>query len=160
MRCKRSFAILFFISIALTCIISTFVPLHTLLGRVRSRRWERRDFYSYPSLLDNLPPGSRVINYTQSEEKNFSLAGNGLHNTVIPAFEVPNPLTSEFLEHHTGAFIAEIPHATPSSLESRKGFLRLVKEQYVPSGKNMIYWRIWKIENPMHLNNSRERLTN
>jgi hypothetical protein len=148
MRCKRPFAILFFMAVVVTCTISTFVPIHTLLGRIRSRRWARREFYSYPSLLDNLPPGSCVINYTQVADKNFSLAGAGLRNTVISAIEVPNPLTPEFLEQHTGAFVAEIPHATPSPLESRKDFLRLVNEQYVPSGKSMIYWRIWRIEKP------------
>ncbi len=146
-RYKRPFKILLVGALVITCTISSFVPFHTLVGRIASRHWARSDFYSYPGKLDNLPSGSCVINYTHSEENNFALAGAGLHNRVIPGFEVPNPLTPEFLQSHRGDFVAEIVPDTSEwpALSTGTG-VQLVSDQRVRSGPSAVHWRLWEIE--------------
>ena len=146
-RRKGAFAILLLASLAITCGISSFVPLHALLGRARTGRWRRADFYEYPATLDGLPPGSCVVNYTQLDEKNFALAGSGLQNSVVPAFELPGKLTGDFLRQHNSCFIAEIVsdnEQAPSLVAP--GAMSLQSTTVVKSGESSVLWRVWKVE--------------
>jgi hypothetical protein len=145
----HAFAILLLGSITITTAISGFVPLHALLGRARTRQWSRARFYSYPRVLDNLPSGSCVLNYTGLDEKNFALAGEKLWNCVVPAFEVHHPLTMDFLRDHHVDFVAEIASANQAAWPPlQSGALLLIREEDVKSGADNLHWRIWKVERP------------
>ena len=144
---ERPFAFLFLVSLLITCTISSFVPFHMLVSRLRSGRWARSDFYSYPRLLDQLPAGSCVMNYTQLEEKNFALAGKGLRNCVVPAFEIPSPITREFLQQHHVDFVAEIvPHHEDTLAHPAIAGMSLMSDQLVKSGEDNVQWRVWRVE--------------
>jgi hypothetical protein len=146
---ERAFAILLLGSLVITGAISSFVPFHELLGRVRTGRWTRADFYAYPPLIDELPPGSCVMNYTKLEEQNFSLAGKGLGNRVVPAFEVSSPLTREFLQQHNVDFVAEIvSESKEAPAPPLPGSMSLVSTQVVKSGENSVHWRVWRVKRP------------
>jgi hypothetical protein len=163
---ERRFGTLLLVSLVITCTISSFVPLHELLGRLRTGRWTRAEFYEYPPVIDRLPPGSCVLNRTGIEEKNFALAGSGLTNCVVPAFEAPSTLTREFLLENHVAYVAEIansnlpsdPNLTNESnlngsnlngsnlpSETTTGLV-LLSTAAVQSGEHRIVWRIWKVE--------------
>jgi hypothetical protein len=146
---ERAFAILLLGSLVITCAISSFVPFHALVGRVRTGRRTRADFYAYPRLIDDLPAGSCVMNYTKLEEKNFSLAGKGLRNRVVPGFEVPSPLTWEFLQQQHINFLAEIvSENTEAPAPPAPGAMSLVSTPVVKSGEDSVRWRVWKVEKP------------
>lgn len=146
-RRKAPFAILLLASLAITCGISAFVPLHAFLGRARTARWQRADFYEYPAILDRLQPGSCVINYTRLDEKNFALAGSGLRNWVVPAFEVPSTLSPDFLRQHNSCFLAEIVSENePAPSQIAPDALSLQSATAVKSGESNIRWRVWKVE--------------
>ena len=145
---RRGFEILFLILMSLTFAISTFMPAHELLGRIRGRNWTRHQFYGYPPFLDHLPPDSCVLNATGLEEKNYPLAGMSLDNCVVPAFEISGPLTANFLVENGVDYIAEI---TPEQGETRLAnipLVTLVKSEMVKTGETKVRWRVWKVEKP------------
>lgn len=147
---RRLFPALFVGAVVATTAISTFVPVHLLLGRIRSHRWARAQFYSYPPILDRLGPGACVLNATGQEEENFALAGNGLTNCVVPAFEVPNQLTPDFLREHNVSYVVE---TAPSSGQASTPLepvapMSLLETDTVLSGETKVRWRIWKVEKP------------
>lgn len=146
-RRGRVFGLLLVLALIITCGISSFVPLHSLLGRVRTRRWSRSDFYGYPAVLDRLPGATCVLNATKVEEKNLALAGKGLRNCVVPGFEVPSPLTAEFLrEHNVGIVVEIVPqHALDDGFQ-RPGLMSLVEDDQVKTGENSVRWRVWKVK--------------
>jgi hypothetical protein len=150
LRSKRAFTILLLGSLVSTCAISSFVPFHSLLGRLRTGRWSRADYYEYPHLLDELPAGSCVLNYTRRMEKNFALAGAGLKNCVVPTFELPDQLTSDFLLEHNVDFVAETITGDETPTPPAPG-TSLVTTQEVKSGENRIRWLIWKVEKPSNV---------
>jgi hypothetical protein len=146
---ERAFQILLVSAVIATCSISSFVPFHALLGRVRNHRWARADFYQYPALLDRLPSGSCVLNETKLEEKNFALAGKGLRICVVPGFEAPAAVTADFLRQHGVGFVAEIvpPHEEHADAHAAPG-TSLVWEEVVETGEGHVRWRLWKVGNP------------
>jgi hypothetical protein len=146
---QRALGILLVTALILTCGISSFVPLRSLLGRLRTRRWSRAEFYSYPSLLDRIPAGSCVLNFTNLEEKNFALAGRGLTNCVVPGFEVPDVLTLAFLREQHARYVAEIvPAQQTGPPAAEPGTTSLAEDDLVPSGESKVHWRVWKVEQP------------
>jgi hypothetical protein len=144
---QKLFQALFVGTIMATTAISTFVPAHLLLGRIRTRHWARAQFYSYPPVLDRLRPGGCVLNATGQEEENFALAGNMLSNCVVPAFEVPTKLTPDFLREQNVSFVVDTIQSTgePSTrLDSVA--TSLLEMDLVPSGAINVRWRVWKVE--------------
>jgi hypothetical protein len=145
-RQRRAFAVLFAVAIGATSLISASVPLHLLAGRVRKHLWSRAAVYSYPKLIDELPPGSRVLNATGDKARNFALIGNQLSNNLIANFEAPVEPTPEAL-HAVGAqYVVEIvPGALyPEGSLAAAGAV-LVEDETVPSGEEKVRWRIWKL---------------
>jgi hypothetical protein len=145
---RRGFEMLFLILMSVTFAISTFMPVHELLGRIRGRNWTRHEFYGYPPFLDHLSPGSCVLNATGLEEKNYPLTGMSLGNCVVPAFEISGPLTANFLAENGVDYIAEI---IPEQRETRIANIpsvTLVKSELVKNGETKVRWRVWKVAKP------------
>ncbi|MGE0407312.1 MAG: hypothetical protein AB7O65_13535, partial [Candidatus Korobacteraceae bacterium] len=80
---RRWFRPLVVFSVAATCMVSSFIPFHSLMGRIRSGEWSREEYYGYPKAIDTLPAGSVVLNATAFSTLNFPLAGRNLSNRVI-----------------------------------------------------------------------------
>lgn len=100
------------ISVAGTFVISSLVPLHALAGRILKNRWSRSGIYAYPAVIDNLPPGSRVLNYSEFSEQNFPLEGKNLSNRLVPSFEAPNILAPYYMSSQGIDYVVE---AVPDS---------------------------------------------
>jgi hypothetical protein len=144
----RLFAALLFSSVCATAVISGFIPLHELAGRVRTRQSGRPRIYAYPAMLDALPPGSRVLNATGLEEKNFALAGSHLTNAVIADFEAPAELTAESLRVAGASYIAEIVPGSRYPAPSFELGAKLINidDEVVASGETAgLHWRIWQV---------------
>lgn len=107
----RGFAVLLLGCVVATCGISAFVPLRELGGRLKSGGWSRSQVYGYPALVDDLPPGTTLLNNTGIRDANLTLAGKKLSNRVIADFEVPNPITPEFLVARHVDFVVEAAQA-------------------------------------------------
>jgi hypothetical protein len=147
---QKLFPALFIGAIVTTCAISTFVPVHLLLGRIRTHRWARAQFYSYPPVLDRLRPGGCVLNATGREEENFALAGNTLSNCVVPAFEVPHQLTPDFLREHNVSFVVETVQSTGEASRplDPATSMSLLETDMILSGETEVLWRVWKVAKP------------
>ena len=79
----RLFAVLLLLSFGATAILSTFVPAHQLLGRLRDNTWNRAAVFEMPDIIDRLPEGAVVWNAGAEEIRNFALSGAGLTNRVV-----------------------------------------------------------------------------
>jgi hypothetical protein len=143
---ERAFRLLLLSSVLVTCVISTFVPFHQLLGRIRTRHWTRAAFYNYPPILDKLPAGTCVLNETGNNERNFSLAGARLRNCVVPAFEAPKSLDAQFVRENNISYVAEIVPA------NGEGFVfpqfELLRDQVINADEYTVRWRIWQVKHP------------
>jgi hypothetical protein len=138
---RRAFGTLLVVTIAATALISASVPLHLVAGRVRKHLWSRSDVYNYPKFLDQLPPGSTVVNATGGKDKNFALAGRQLNNRVIASFEAPP--TAESL--HGPEYVVEtVPGVYPETSLVRPGAV-LVDDEWVSTGEEKVRWRVWKV---------------
>lgn len=145
-RQRHSFAALFVVVVGITSLISASVPLHLLAGRVRKHVWSRAAVYTYPKVIDELPPGSGVLNATGDKARNFALIGRRLSNKLIANFEAPSDPTPEAL-HSVGAqYIVEIvPGALyPDGSLASAGAV-LIDDEMVPSGEEKVHWRIWRM---------------
>ena len=132
-----------------TCLISGFVPLHSILGRIRSGDWTRAWYYSYPKIIDALPEGSRVVNKTLSYN-NFALAGERLTNKVITHFEARGELGLDFLRENRvdfviESFVAEQDSQVLDSQLPRLGKVVYDKVRDVGESGRRERWRIWKV---------------
>jgi hypothetical protein len=83
-------------------------------------------------------------------EKNFALAGLELKNCVVPTFELPDQLTSDFLLEHNVDFVAETVTGNETPTPPAPG-TSLVTTQEVKSGENRVRWLIWKVEKPSNV---------
>ncbi|MGC2195468.1 MAG: hypothetical protein WA628_12395 [Terriglobales bacterium] len=144
---ERSFGILLVGCLIATCGISAFVPLRELAARVRRGTWRRCEAYAYPHFIDELPSGSRLLNNTGIEEANFTLSGERLSNQVVADFDVPDPITPQFLsENHIDFVVEAIPeNGIAPGMHKRADFVAGRREDLSASvgGKR---WRIWKVE--------------
>ncbi|HST09497.1 MAG TPA: hypothetical protein VLL05_03915, partial [Terriglobales bacterium] len=142
----QSFGVLVLAGVMATCAISTSVPLRDLGGHVKSHDWSRGHAYGYPKLVDELPAGTTLLNNTGISEANFELAGKNLSNRVIADFDVPNPITPEFLAGRHVDFVVEA--AQPGG--GRVGFREtakfsppnLVNVTVMAGGKNWVFWPV------------------
>jgi hypothetical protein len=141
----RMFGALLACSLIATCAISTFLPFHGLLSRVQGRRWKRTEFYGYPKLIDQLPAGSCLLNYSDLKENNYSLAGKFLSNQVVPNFEQSDHLTN-LIEENGIDYIIEVPAKLGRAPLTRIDGTALVKTLEVQTGDNAVNWRIWQVQ--------------
>jgi hypothetical protein len=146
-RSRRAFGVLLLSSVIATCAVSSLVPFHALAGRFRTHEWSRAQIYGYPSLIDELPPGSRVLNATGVQEKNFPLAGKALTNRVIAGFEAPAQLTPEALRATAADFVVEVVPGSKfqTGLPANSG-ARVVADTTVLAGEDRVHWRIWQVD--------------
>ncbi|MBN1510997.1 MAG: hypothetical protein JXB13_03205 [Phycisphaerae bacterium] len=70
------------IALVVTATIAAVKPAHALAGRIRDGRWDRAWFYQVPGVIDDLPPGARVLNLA-APSATYSLLGGNLSNQVI-----------------------------------------------------------------------------
>jgi hypothetical protein len=141
------FRVLLICSICATCAITTLEPAHRMLGSLKDRDFSRTRFYHYPALLDRLPAGSRVVNYTKAHE-NFVFAGAHLTNRIIPKFEAPAPLTREFLLRAKADYVAETfdPAEAASNPPLEGCTLVFDENRKVGDGSKSEHWRIWRVQ--------------
>ncbi len=81
-RFPRHAAVALVVCLIATGAISTLKPAHAMLGRARDGNWQRDWFYQIPSLVDEFPPDTRIVNLAD-EPLNYPLLGAGLTNDVI-----------------------------------------------------------------------------
>ena len=144
---RRAFGILLVSSVSATLMVSSFVPFHTLAGRMRTRQWSRAQIYAYPQVIDTLPRGSRVLNASGISEKNFPLEGAALTNNVITDFEAPSELTPDSLRATGADVIAEIvPGGKYSEVCLRSLGARVIADEVVPAGEERLHWIVWRVE--------------
>lgn len=116
----RPFGVIFVCSLASTCLITSSRPALNILGRIRQGQFSRSSIYGYPPIIDRLPTGSRVLNYSQSYMNNFALAGAELGNRVIPYFALPE---------HEGGKLEIDPAFREKSLN--EGVLQVYRPDYI-----------------------------
>lgn len=129
-------------SVLLTSIVSTLVPAHALLGRIRSSAWERAEMYEYPPLIDRLPKGSVILNLGAPETFNFALAGNELSNRIIPRFWVEEQNLDRVILRYDIDYIVDMSPFCCNEL-SEVGARLVFEGQVGPTHR----WRVWKIKN-------------
>ncbi len=69
-------------ALMVTAAVATFKPVHAFLGRVRHDVWARSEFYQIPQVIDELPPGTRILSLARGPDK-YALLGRHLSNEVI-----------------------------------------------------------------------------
>ncbi len=69
-------------SLGVTAIVAAFYPAHALLGRIRDGVWTRTGQYQIPPLVEDLPPGTRILNLADDPDC-FPLMGRRMQNVVI-----------------------------------------------------------------------------
>jgi hypothetical protein len=111
----RIFALLFVASVACTMMVSSLVPAHDLLGHIVHHNWSRAFSYSYPPIIDQLPPDSLILNDSTFYEQNFPLSGNRLTNNVVSSYEAPQFLTGKFLACNQIEYVVQILAASSAS---------------------------------------------
>lgn len=81
---SRSLPILLFLTgLALNSLYCLTAPAQRIAHRIQLHDWSRATFYGYPPIIDGLPPGTRILDYT-GWGRSFMLAGAGLTNYVLP----------------------------------------------------------------------------
>ena len=72
------------IALAVTGTIASAKPARSFVARVKNSVVDRAFFYGIPSVIDELPAGSRIVN-TADPGYNYPLLGKDLSNTLIDA---------------------------------------------------------------------------
>lgn len=104
----RLFAGLWLSALALTCLLSAFIPLSSIAGRVKSGRWARHEIYDVPQMIDRLPAGTTVANLSDSFHNNFALAGKDLTNEVVCYWQIPEEDPVSFLAREGVDYILDM----------------------------------------------------
>jgi hypothetical protein len=145
----RIFALLFVASVACTAMISSLVPAHDLLGHVVHHNWSRAFSYSYPPIIDQLPPNSLVLNDSTFYEQNFSLSGSRLTNNVVSSYEAPEFLTEKFLACNHVEYVVQILAASSTSPPPAVNPpLDTLGTQYFHSMQGKKIWNIYRLNPP------------
>ena len=76
---------------AFSCLGCLTSPIYRLAHRIHSGDWSRAAYYGYPSLIDQLPPGTLVLDRCEGRRSGFVLAGRSLQNRV---FKSEGPLNA------------------------------------------------------------------
>ncbi len=80
--CPRSILAVVTASLILTAAVATLKPVHAFLGRAKDDVWTRADYYQIPPLVDEMPPGTRILSLAESTDE-YALLGSGFTNRVI-----------------------------------------------------------------------------
>lgn len=100
-----------------TATVAGFRPAHAIAGRIRDNVWTRADFYEIPRLIDELPPGSRILNLA-SPYATYPLLGKRLDLDVISpnhwAIWTNRNTTAEALYEHNIEYVYYRPVYTNS----------------------------------------------
>jgi hypothetical protein len=143
---RRALAVLVIGSTIATSVICASAPSHMLAGRLRKHLWSRAQIYGYPQLIDELPPGSVVLNASGISEKNFQMAGERLTNRVIADFEAPPELNVNSLRASTADYVVEVvPGGKYPTASLANSGATVIDDELIPMGEDKIRWRIWKV---------------
>ncbi|MGB2984358.1 MAG: hypothetical protein WBE26_00630 [Phycisphaerae bacterium] len=74
------------VALLVTAAVATLKPVHSFVGRVKDGVWARSSFYQVPTVLDDLPPGTRILNLG-SMSSVYALMGRHLTNHVISPWQ-------------------------------------------------------------------------
>lgn len=121
-------------------LLSSFDPLHGLLGRVRAGVWDRAGVFEMPALIDALPERSVIWNAGATEAMNFALAGARLSNRVVYKRWSRTPDPADFVRQHGIQYLAE--RAPFCCADVKRLGARLIFEGRVGPTHN---WRIWAL---------------
>jgi hypothetical protein len=119
-------------------LLSSFDPLHGLLGRVRAGVWDRAGVFEMPALIDTLPDRSVIWNAGATEAMNFALAGARLSNRVVYKRWSRTSDPADFVRQHGIQYLAE--RAPFCCADVRSLGARLIFEGRVGPTHD---WRIW-----------------
>lgn len=105
---RRVFAIIVF-ALVVTGLIASAKPARALAARIHRSVWDRALYYGVPTEIDELPPGSRIVNMADPGY-NYSLLGRNLTNTLIEAGLwqtklCPNGLTARALRENNVDYV-------------------------------------------------------
>jgi hypothetical protein len=156
------FRLLFVCTVVSTCVIDSSRPAQAMLGRIRTGQHSRAGFYDYPRVIDQLPSGSRVLNYSQSYHNNFALAGVNLGTRVVPFYALPAPvngkldidpsfrnhrLTDDLIRNYNADYVVEQLDDPKASPPPPSIGLFLDSDTLFTNGddKKQSRWRIWRI---------------
>jgi hypothetical protein len=87
---RRPVGVMLTVTTALGCLMCLSAPGRDLAERIHIHSWSRAAYYGYPEIVDQLPPGSRVLNRVPPAS-NFILEGRDLSNVVITLPESAKP---------------------------------------------------------------------
>lgn len=101
---RRSMIAILSCSLLITGAVATLRPVHALAGRVKDGTWDRAAFYEIPEIVDQLPPGTRILNLADALHA-YPLLGRRLTNTSInmldwTALHGDAPLSAKALHHN------------------------------------------------------------
>ncbi len=138
---RRSFQILFVAAIAGSSALLGLDPALSLAVRLRFQTWTRAAHYNYPQALDQLPPGTVVLNL--AGYNNYAVAGRRLSNRIVNRFEAPRPLTFDFLANRGVDIVVDLESKPDPPVEG----LTLMRREAVsePSTGQRTVWRIWRV---------------
>lgn len=152
---KRVFGLLLTCTVITTCVTSSFAPLHSLLGRIRTGDWTRSSFYGIPSIIDKLPEGSTVLNLSSEATgdyfyNHFALAGKHLSNRVIPAFEVPSELSTAFILQEKVDYVVTRELIKPELAGLANIALDLFYDERQDASTTVKRgWKLWRVIRPI-----------
>ncbi len=81
-RFERSVLVMVTVALLVTGAMAALKPAHALAGRLKDGIWNRADTYEIPRLVDELEPGSRILNLN-APALTYPLMGAGLERDVI-----------------------------------------------------------------------------
>ncbi len=135
-------------SVATSCAVSGFEPVHMLLGRIRLNRWDRAFVYGYPPEIDALPGGSRIL-VMQSDETffdYFAVAGSRLTNQVILGEWLGGPLSERALKAAKIDYIFERSQSVIDPLVIPG--VRIHSEGHPEPPQLAYHWRLYSVAYP------------
>ena len=132
--------ILLILSFGTTAVLSTFIPAHQLMGRIRDNEWNRAAVFEMPALLDELPEGTVIWNAGAANSKNFGLAGERLTNRVLTRPWPGAQVALDFIQQGGVDFIVEMHPFCCDELEEI-GARRVFEGKVGPTHR----WRVWAV---------------
>ena len=146
---RRAASFLLLASLATAFGVSAFGPVRSMLWRAHEGAWSHRKFYALPPIVERLPAGTRLLNWTGDGTLNFALAGARLENRVVNSFEAPSRLTPEFLEREVDYVVERWPAregGEGDDLTSLGAELaESVRGGIARDGARSAGWRVWKV---------------
>jgi len=137
----RLFPGLLVLAVGLSCV----GPAGAVLLRLRTDRGDRAARLGYAPYLDDLPPGSVVLEMSGADSRAFALAGRWLTNRVMPRRRLGRPLRREALAAAGVDYVYDTPPFAVGELAAAGAWPILSGESDArPDGR----WVIWKVDRP------------